>query len=129
MELVIKLAIVALCGALFASFLRPLSPVFGVLTALACGIILLMAILDPVGKIFHALSVFLTAAGISGEIYLPVIKAVGISVVVHIAAQVCRDAGEGSLGNKLELAGTVAAIAACVPLMQQVFTLLESMLA
>lgn len=128
MELVIKLAAIALCGALFASFLRPLSPVFGLLTALACGMVVLLAVLDPVGQIFHALSVFLAAAGISGDIYLPVIKAVGIAVVVHITAQVCRDAGEGALGNKLELAGTVAAIAVCIPLMQQVFTLLESML-
>ncbi len=128
MELVIKLTAIALCGALFASFLRPLSPVFGILTALACGILILTAILDPVGQIFSAVSVFLTAAGLSGEIYLPVIRAVGIAIVVHIAAQVCRDAGEGALGSKLELAGTVAAIAVCVPLMQQVFTLLESML-
>lgn len=123
-----KLAATALCGALFAAFLRPLSPVFGILTALACGLVILTAILDPIGQIFHALAAFLTAAGISGEIYLPVIKAVGIAMIVHITAQVCRDAGEGALGNKLELAGTIAAIAVCIPLMQQVFALLESML-
>lgn len=128
MELIVKLAAAALCGALFAAFLRPLSPVFGMLTALACGMILLLAVLDPVGEIFQALSAFLTAAGISGEIYLPVIKAVGIAVIVHITAQVCRDAGEGALGSKLELAGTIAAIAVCIPLMRQVFALLGSML-
>ena len=123
-----KLAILALCGALFAAFLRPLSPVFGVLIALTCGILLLTAILDPIGQIFHALSTFLTMAGISGEIYLPVIKAVGIAVIVHIVSQVCRDAGESAVGSKLELAGTIAAIAVCIPLMQKVFALLESML-
>ncbi len=128
MELIVKLAAAALCGALFAAFLRPLSPVFGVLTALTCGLVVLLAVLDPVGQIFRALSGFLTAAGISGEIYLPVIKAVGIATVVHITAQVCRDAGEAALGTKLELAGTIAAVAVCIPLMQQVFSLLETML-
>ena len=124
----IKLAAAALCGALFAAFLRPISPVFGILTALACGLVVLAAVLDPIGQIFRALSAFLTAAGISGTIYLPVIKAVGIAVLVHITAQVCRDAGEGALGSKLELAGTIAAIVVCIPLMQQVFALLEAML-
>lgn len=61
MELVIKLAAAALCGALFAAFLRPLSPVFGILTALTCGLLLLMAVLDPIGQIFNALAAFLTA--------------------------------------------------------------------
>ncbi|HIV68283.1 MAG TPA: stage III sporulation AC/AD family protein [Candidatus Butyricicoccus stercorigallinarum] len=128
MELIVKLAAAALCGALFAAFLRPLSPVFGVLTALACGTLLLLAALAPVGEIFRALSAFLTAAGVSGSIYLPVIRAVGIAVLVHMTAQVCRDAGEHALGSKLELAGTIAALAVCIPLMRQVFALLESML-
>lgn len=128
MALVFKLAAAALCGAMLSAFLRPHAPVFGILTALACGLVILYAVLDPIGQIFNALSAFLTAAGISGEIYLPVIKAVGIAVIVHITAQVCRDAGEGALGSRLELAGTIAAIAACIPLMQQVFALLESML-
>lgn len=123
-----KLAAAALCGALFATFLRPHSPVFGMLTALICGILLLLAALQPMGQIFQALSAFLTVAGISGDMYLPVIRAVGIAVIVHITSQICRDAGEGALGSKLELAGTIAAIAVCIPLMQQVFTLLESML-
>lgn len=128
MELIIKLAGIALCGALFAAFLRPLSPVFGILTALTCGILVLLAVIEPIGEVFTALSAFLTAAGIAGDVYRPVIKAVGIAVVVSIAAQVCRDAGEGALGTKLELAGTIAAIAVCVPLMRQVFTLLGNML-
>lgn len=128
MFLIFKLAALALCGALFAAFLRPLSPAFGMLTALACGIVLLCAALTQMGSILHTLTGFLSAAGMSGALYLPVCKAVGIAVVVHIAAQVCRDAGESALGSKLELAGVVAATAACLPLMQQVFALLESML-
>ena len=128
MELMIKLAVMALCGALFAAFLRPLSPVFGMLTALISGILLLTIVLDPIGHIFHTLSAFLTAAGISGDMYLPIIKAVGIAVIVHIVSQVCRDAGEGALGSKIELAGTIGAIAVCIPLMQKVFDLLTSML-
>ncbi|MDO4174445.1 MAG: SpoIIIAC/SpoIIIAD family protein [Eubacteriales bacterium] len=128
MALVLKLAVAALCGAMLSAFLRPNAPVFGILTALACGLVILYAVMDPIGQVFNALSAFLTAAGISGEIYLPVIKAVGIAMIVHITSQVCRDAGEGAIGSRLELAGTIAAIAACIPLMRQVFALLESML-
>lgn len=128
MYLIFKLVALALCGALFAAFLRPISPVFGILTALACGLLLLYAILEPIEQIFAVLSGFLTAAGMTKDLYMPVIKAVGIAVIVHITAQVCKDAGEGALGSKLELAGVIAAIAVCIPLMREVFALLESML-
>lgn len=128
MYLIFKLAALAVCGALFAAFLRPISPVFGILTALACGLLLLYAVLDPIRQILTVLSGFLSAAGMEKNLYLPVIKAVGIAILVHITAQVCRDAGESALGSKLELAGVIAAIAVCIPLMQEVFVLLESML-
>ena len=128
MYLIFKLAALAVCGALFAAFLRPISPVFGILTALACGLLLLYAVLDPIRQILTVLSGFLSAAGMEKNLYLPVIKAVGIAILVHITAQVCRDAGESALGSKLELAGVLAALAVCIPLMQEVFLLLESML-
>ena len=120
MYLIFKLAVLAVCGALFAAFLKPLSPVFAIFTSLACGLLLIYAILDPVRQIFDALSGFLTAVGVSRNLYVP--------VIVHITAQVCRDAGESALGSKLELAGVIAAIAVCIPLMREVFTLLETML-
>lgn len=128
MELIIRLAGIALCGAVFAAFLRPLSPVFGSLTALGCGILLMLAVLDPIARLFDVLSGFMTAAGLSGELYFPIIKAVGIAMVVHITAQTCRDAGEAALGTKLEIAGTAAALAVCAPMMEQVFQLLEKLL-
>lgn len=128
MELIIKLAGIALCGAVFAAFLRPLSPAFAVLTALTCGVLILMQTVSPVGQLLETTARFMDAAGIRSELYVPVIKAVGIAVVVHVTAQLCRDAGEGALGMKLEIAGTAAALAVCAPLMEQVFALLEDML-
>lgn len=128
MELIVRLAGIALCGALFAAFLRPLSPAFAVLTALICGVLIVLQALAPLGQLFQTMSQFMTAAGIASDLYQPIIKAVGIAIVVHITAQICRDAGEGALGTKLEIAGTAAALAVCTPLMEQIFRLLEKML-
>ena len=52
------MAAVALCGALLAAFLRPHTPVFGILTALICGLVLLYAVMEPIGQIFNALAGF-----------------------------------------------------------------------
>ena len=72
MYLIFKLAVLAVCGALFAAFLKPLSPVFAIFTSLACGLLLIYAVLDPVRQIFDALSGFLTAVGVSRNLYVPI---------------------------------------------------------
>lgn len=123
-----RLAGIALCGALLAAFLRSLSPTFAILTALTCGMLILMQAVVPIGQLLQTMSQFMTAAGISSDLYQPILKAVGIAIVVHITAQVCRDAGEGALGTKLEIAGTAAALTVCTPLMEQMLRLLEKML-
>ena len=49
---------------------------------------------------------------------------VGIAVLVRILAALCRDAGQSALAAKVELAGTVLAFGAALPLLEQVLTFL-----
>ena len=62
-------------------------------------------------------------------IYVPVLKAVGIAVVVRLAGAVCQDAGQAALAAQLELAGTAAAIVVCLPLLTEVLSLVARMIA
>ena len=55
-------------------------------------------------------------AGI-GEMYLIILlKIIGISYLVEFGAQVCRDAGEGAIASKVELAGKVMILVMAVPI-------------
>ncbi len=128
MSLVLTVAAIALLGAMLAVFVRPISPVFALLISLACGLVLLLCVLEPFGAIFRDLSQIMASAGLDSEIYLPVLKAVGIAVVVRISSALCHDAGQNALAVKLELVGTVASIAVCIPLVQQVFELIGTIL-
>lgn len=128
MTLMVTLTAAALLGALLAAFVRPVSPVFALFISLTCGVVLLLCILQPLGSIVRDLSRIMTSAGLDSGLYLPVIKAVGIAVLVRIASALCRDAGQSALAVKLELAGTVASIAVCIPLVQQVFALIAAIL-
>ncbi len=121
---IVQLSLMAVMGAVLVCFLRPLSPPMALLLSLACGIALLFCMFKPLTEVLSELSGLMTSAGIDGSIYLPVVKAVGISVLVRISAELCRDAGQNSLASKLELAGAVASIAVCLPLIRQVFSLM-----
>ena len=128
MTYLIQIVGAALLAAVLTALLRPVSPAMTIVFTAACSILLLLAILNPLGNTLNAISQMLATAGIDGSLYLPVIKAVGISVLVRITAELCRDSGQGALAAKLELAGAVTSIAVCVPLIQQVFQLLGMMM-
>ena len=62
--------------------------------------------------------------GWHSALYLPVCKAVGVAVVVRIAAALCRDAGQSALAAKVEIAGAVLTLSVCLPLFEQVLDLI-----
>ena len=119
---------VALTAAVLAVTLKQVNPVFALLTALAAGLWLLHAVMAPAGELVSAFHAIAQAAGIEGTVYLPVVKTVGIAAAVRVAGAICKDAGQGALSAKLELAGAVAALAACLPLFERVLSVVTGML-
>ena len=63
-------------------------------------------------------------AGIKSGIFLPLLKVLGISLITGAAGAVCTDAGEKAAAFLLNLAGTVCAFAAALPLMGEVVEML-----
>lgn len=56
-----------------------------------------------------------------GDIYSLMFKSSGICLLCSLAAELCRDCGEGSLGTKIEFAGKCTLITFSLPLIQKVF--------
>ena len=77
----------------------PLRMTIGVILAAGCVIIA-----APVFEFVKEMSTLIGGAG--GEIYIEtLIKALGIAMITHICANICRDSGEGSLAGYVELGG------------------------
>ena len=51
------------------------------------------------------------------------LKAVGIGFVVQISADMCRDAGEGGIAAKLEMAGKAEILVLSLPLIKELLAL------
>lgn len=61
--------------------------------------------------------------------YVPtLIKALGIALTVQITSDICRDAGESSLGERIELFGKVEILLISIPLIKNIFKLCESII-
>lgn len=117
-----KAAATALAGAILSLLLKKTAPELGF--ALNIAICLLAAGLGV--EVLEGLTELLDLAreqtGLSPAVVSPVLKCVGIGVVTRLAADMCKDAGQGAIASAVELCGTACALTAALPLVR---TLLE----
>ena len=95
-----------------------------VIAFLAAGVVLLLRLGEAAQSTMQRFSALLARSDLGAELYGPVLRVVGIAVLVRILAALCRDAGQSALAAKVELAGTVLAFGAALPLLEQVLTFL-----
>lgn len=123
------LAGAALAAAVLALVLKKDSPALALAVSLAGVLVLFCALLEPAAQLLQALHSLLSVLDGAEDIYVPVVKAVGIAGAVRIAGAACQDAGQAALAAQLELAGTAAAIVVCLPLLTEVLALVTRMIA
>ena len=100
------------------------APVIAFLLVLAAGVVLLLRLGEAAQSTMQRFSALLARGDLGAELYGPVLRVVGIAVLVRILAALCRDAGQSALAAKVERAGTVLAFGAALPLLEQVLTFL-----
>lgn len=91
-------------------------------TVLFAGVILSMA--SPLVAYLNQLT---AATGLSSYAGF-LLKGLGIAVLAQVAADICRDAGESGIGSGIELAGKVEILILCLPLVNDLFSTVKSLL-
>lgn len=128
MELLLKLVVGGLAAAVCATVLRRSTPEFAVLLALACGTWIVFMLAQTVGENVGALVRLAGAAKLDARMVEPVVKVVGLSIVTRIGTELCKSAGEGGIAALVEIAGTLLALAAALPLVERVLALVTELL-
>ncbi len=117
---VLKIAAVAVTAALCITVVKKQALEIGVVLALAAGALILGLCMGALEQVRALLDTLADTAGLSPAVLAPVVKTAGIAVLTRIAAEVCRDAGEGGLAVFTETAGAVLALYVALPLLEAV---------
>ena len=82
----------------------------------ATGVILL-ALLQGINQILTVFESVAVKAHLNLEYFKLIIKIVGLAYLAGFGAQICKDAGEGGMASKIELAGKISILTLGIPLM------------
>ncbi len=113
----------AIAAAVLAVVLRRYHAEYGLLISLGAGAVLLLVLLQALPQVFSQFQSLLQAAALPAETGSTLLKALGACWLAQFAADACRDAGEGALASKVELAGKTAVLLLILPLFAEVANL------
>lgn len=116
MEAILQVVGLAIIAAVMGIVLRHNKPEMAVLLSITVGIIIFLMVLGKIGSVIDILKELAGRAEIS-DIYLgTILKIVGIAYIADFGAQICRDAGEGAVATKIELAAKIMIMVLAVPI-------------
>lgn len=119
------LCAIALVGIVLHITLKKDMPAIAFLLIVVTGFVVLVQALTPVMSVITEIQSIVSQVGMEAAQYLPVLKAVGIAVLVKVVGAICKDTGQSALAVKLEMVGGVLGFAVLLPLFQQVLSIIS----
>ena len=119
-----RIAAICLIGIVLTLLLEKNHPELAILLAIAVCAGMLFFYLGRVKIILSVLEQMAQAGGISSDLLEPLLKTVGIALISHTGAELCRDAKQGAVATVVETAGAFSAIIVSIPLLKAVWELL-----
>ena len=120
-------ALTILCLGLAVLLKRDVPPM-AMLVSLSLTVGVLLWLIRPLAEVNAFISRVADIAAVSGEILVPLLKAVAIAIVVRVFASLCRDATETAMASVVEITGAVTALTLMLPLFNAVLDLCGQLL-
>ncbi|OAT86539.1 stage III sporulation protein AD [Desulfotomaculum copahuensis] len=117
---IMQLVGLGLVAAVLAVTIRHNKPELAMLLSVATGIMIFLAVLGKIGAVIDVLKELSERASLNMVYLGTLLKIVGIAYIADFGAQICRDAGEGAIGAKIEFAAKILVLVLAVPIVAAV---------
>lgn len=114
MDIFVIIAI-GLIGAILSVTVRSYRPEYGVLISVTTGVIIMFLISESIFGVIEGLYDVATRTGIDTKYFKIIIKVIGISYITRFSVEICRDAGENAIAQKVDVAGKFAVMILTIP--------------
>ena len=128
MEAVAKAAVIALVGVVCCLLLKKYNPELSFVIAICISLVIGIYTVRLLTEFKDYIYEIINLSGLSATVFSPIIKCVGISVIVSITSGLCKDAGQSSAASALEYFGAVAGLFVALPLLRSMLEALRNIL-
>lgn len=127
MEL-IKIITIALTGVMVATLTKNINKEMSIYIVLAAVIMILLIIIGKLSDIFIIMENIYENVTYGRDFFPVIIKVLAVAYITDFTAQICKDAGENTIGSKVELAGKVTIFYLAMPIFTAILELIKQLL-
>ena len=121
---ILQIAGLGIIASIIIVILKAQRPEIAIQVSIITGIVIFILIANKLAAVLSLLSSFSDRANIDMTYMGVLLKILGIAYISEFGAEVCKDAGEGSIASKIELAGKVAVILLAIPIVTSLLDLI-----
>ena len=123
---IFQIVAIGIVGGILAVMLKKENATFAVMVSLGVAVLIFVLLMPPLAGLIGLISSITGLLNTGQEYVLIVVQIIGIAYVAEFGAQICNDAGEGSIASKIELAGKVLIMGVAAPV---IVSLVETVVA
>lgn len=81
------------------------------------GSVMFLILIDQIQAVLHMIERIASQAKVSNVYVETLLKIIGIAYIAEFGAQVTKDAGQGAIASKIELAGKILILVMAIPIL------------
>ena len=123
---ILQIVAIGLVGTILSVALKKESGQFSLFIGLATGIVIFFFLVDYLERVIYVLSQMTENTGIKRGYFNIIIKIIGISYIARFAAELSKDAGEGAISTKIDLAGKILIAVSAIPIIMALIEMMDN---
>ena len=118
-QTLLKACFAAVLCAVSIFVIKPLKGDFAPLIRVAGSVLILLFLLPQIEEVWSEAASLLTGSGM--DRYASVmLRSLGLAFLTRICSDVCRDMGENGVAGGVEMAGKIAILVLCLPMIEEI---------
>ena len=119
---------IALIGVIMSLLLKNHLSTYALMVTLLTGIIILFWCVVNIIPVIDKLQYFIEETSMPNEYGMIILKSIGLTFIVQLISDICKDAGETAISSKLELVGKIAILLISLPFFEKIISVVLEML-
>lgn len=113
---IVQIVGLGLIATFLALILKEQKPMFAFLLTVFVGVMIFLILIGHIERIITMLKQLAAHSGLKAIYVETILKIIGIAYIAEFGAQIARDAGQGAIASKIELAGKVLILLMAIPI-------------
>lgn len=108
--------------------LKNQKPEIALMCVIASSVIMISFIFDELKSVISLISTLMSNSSVNSTYIIIILKIIGISYLVEFGKDICKDAGESAIANKIEIAGKVIVVSLSIPVVASLLEIVSQII-